>query len=410
MHGSYFFVIRKIKMLLNELFKDYKKNELYDFVREMGIKGCSSYTKPKLIDKACEFLLDKSTMESRLGILTDEEFSIFEKAVKAPVALESFEDEHAAYEVYEIGYMGIADSTAIVPDDVKEAYLDFSKDENFEEKRKRFSWLKVCLEFVENMYGIAPIEQVKMLYNSKTGCREDAVGILEMLKAFPADKLGMIIDEKNMTVTSKLFEDKEVHDFLVEEQGDKPFYEPTYAQIQTLYKEMYLCDTIAYKKFKEFLSERTDDEDNVEDIVSQVWFDLASGTKDGQEVMQWVLNVEGLDLEKNEADELLKILQEVNNSTRMLFNRGFTPNEVYALNKDKKAEAAPVAVKEAPKPEEIMSAFAPEADFENNVTAFPFLQNPGAVMSKTVTAAKKIYPNDPCPCGSGKKYKKCCGR
>ena len=25
-------------------------------------------------------------------------------------------------------------------------------------------------------------------------------------------------------------------------------------------------------------------------------------------------------------------------------------------------------------------------------------------------AAAKIYPNDPCPCGSGKKYKNCCGR
>ena len=23
---------------------------------------------------------------------------------------------------------------------------------------------------------------------------------------------------------------------------------------------------------------------------------------------------------------------------------------------------------------------------------------------------RKIYPNDPCPCGSGKKYKKCYGR
>ena len=22
----------------------------------------------------------------------------------------------------------------------------------------------------------------------------------------------------------------------------------------------------------------------------------------------------------------------------------------------------------------------------------------------------KVYPNDPCPCGSGKKYKNCCGR
>lgn len=27
-----------------------------------------------------------------------------------------------------------------------------------------------------------------------------------------------------------------------------------------------------------------------------------------------------------------------------------------------------------------------------------------------VAKAKKIYPNDLCPCGSGKKYKKCCGR
>ncbi len=30
--------------------------------------------------------------------------------------------------------------------------------------------------------------------------------------------------------------------------------------------------------------------------------------------------------------------------------------------------------------------------------------------SGTVVKAEKIYPNDPCPCGSGKKYKKCCAR
>ena len=28
----------------------------------------------------------------------------------------------------------------------------------------------------------------------------------------------------------------------------------------------------------------------------------------------------------------------------------------------------------------------------------------------TKRANAKIYPNDPCPCGSGKKYKQCCGR
>jgi len=30
--------------------------------------------------------------------------------------------------------------------------------------------------------------------------------------------------------------------------------------------------------------------------------------------------------------------------------------------------------------------------------------------STTVVKAAKVYPNDPCPCGSGKKYKKCCGK
>ena len=30
--------------------------------------------------------------------------------------------------------------------------------------------------------------------------------------------------------------------------------------------------------------------------------------------------------------------------------------------------------------------------------------------SQTIRKEAKVYPNDPCPCGSGKKYKKCCGR
>ncbi len=29
--------------------------------------------------------------------------------------------------------------------------------------------------------------------------------------------------------------------------------------------------------------------------------------------------------------------------------------------------------------------------------------------STTIVKGAKVFPNDPCPCGSGKKYKKCCG-
>ena len=39
-------------------------------------------------------------------------------------------------------------------------------------------------------------------------------------------------------------------------------------------------------------------------------------------------------------------------------------------------------------------------------------QGEGATTEKKKprTVDKKPGPNDPCPCGSGKKYKKCCGR
>ena len=34
----------------------------------------------------------------------------------------------------------------------------------------------------------------------------------------------------------------------------------------------------------------------------------------------------------------------------------------------------------------------------------------GTVKRQPIKTGKKIGRNDPCPCGSGKKYKKCCGR
>jgi uncharacterized protein len=34
----------------------------------------------------------------------------------------------------------------------------------------------------------------------------------------------------------------------------------------------------------------------------------------------------------------------------------------------------------------------------------------GEAVKQIVREAPKVGRNDPCPCGSGKKYKKCCGR
>ncbi len=46
-----------------------------------------------------------------------------------------------------------------------------------------------------------------------------------------------------------------------------------------------------------------------------------------------------------------------------------------------------------------------EPDKPEDITDMEILLNP----PKTIVAEKKIGRNDLCPCGSGKKYKKCCG-
>jgi len=47
-----------------------------------------------------------------------------------------------------------------------------------------------------------------------------------------------------------------------------------------------------------------------------------------------------------------------------------------------------------------------EPDKPEDITDLELLLNP----PKTVKAEKKVGRNEPCPCGSGKKYKKCCDK
>ena len=47
-----------------------------------------------------------------------------------------------------------------------------------------------------------------------------------------------------------------------------------------------------------------------------------------------------------------------------------------------------------------------EPDKPEDIIDLEILMNP----QKTKIAEKKVGRNEPCPCGSGKKYKKCCGK
>ena len=80
-----------------------------------------------------------------------------------------------------------------------------------------------------------------------------------------------------------------------------------------------------------------------------------------------------------------------------------------AAEAEKTEETA--AEKEEPSDEDIRKAAG--KFMEREQVAKPTSTNMDSTSSsinKTVRGVKKIGRNDPCPCGSGKKYKKCCGR
>ena len=66
---------------------------------------------------------------------------------------------------------------------------------------------------------------------------------------------------------------------------------------------------------------------------------------------------------------------------------------------------------------EMLAEAAPEIrkmgfglDLESNAANIPVMDLPNGLDGPVKMSQKKVYPNDPCPCGSGKKFKKCCGK
>ena len=90
---------------------------------------------------------------------------------------------------------------------------------------------------------------------------------------------------------------------------------------------------------------------------------------------------------------------------RNLGNRFYRimPNPVLKGWKPSEIENAPVLMDDIPERDEDIPS---RRELRNEVHA----QNSGRGMEMQQAVVKKVGPNDPCPCGSGKKYKKCCGR
>jgi len=123
------------------------------------------------------------------------------------------------------------------------------------------------------------------------------------------------------------------------------------------------------------------------------------------------------------AEKFIRMYAELSNHSRMPYNRGYTPVELSASRSPE--ERMPKSISFGPnmtaalqKGEmdiEEMRKQIFQGEMPNEQLRMSMLTELNRIQKSMAPAPseenpKKIGRNDPCPCGSGKKYKKCCGR
>ena len=415
-------------MFLREYLTKYTKEELLDQARSFEIKKCSGLRKADLIDRIVDTFCAEEMLRSRLACLTKEQMDLFRKACISPTAV-SVNEVVDAMQLYRywIGYFEDPTDRFCVFEDVAVA-LSKIDDKAFQLKQCRKGWLVKCIHFFIQYYGIAPIEVIYEMYRQKV--KDSIDEMIEILWEMPVDivesclftmdKLGMegwpkenpLYSEKGIFVHLQLFENEEF-DYLLRQQMDKDFYIPSAQQIDEICRNGYEASSSAYKKLESFFIKKL--KFSYEQAVTwclQVWANSYEGDSPSKIINK--MTEANIEFEEKMINELLELLVTAHNNTRMKENRGYKPSEMV---RKKSVDKMPTIVPASSNAAAILKDAAPQlqamgvpVDLNGNTDVIQTTMFPIGLNGEPIRVEKKIYPNDPCPCGSGKKYKKCCGK
>ena len=218
----------------------------------------------------------------------------------------------------------------------------------------------------------------------------------------------------------------------------KPMYVPDKAEFLKYTDDLYYENTEEMKKLRRYLKANfgrafkkkgltmgMSEEgciDNFIEILYEEVSDYGIGleeTTDPNEYIQFVfdlLHAHGIDMkDMKQTNELLSLVMNMRNSIRLWVNHGYSPTELVRINpvRPQNMTVVPgssVAAKMLKETQQELEKMGIHTDLEATATTIPTISFPEGVGGKANAGERKVYPNDPCPCGSGKKFKKCCGK
>ena len=232
------------------------------------------------------------------------------------------------------------------------------------------NWMYKCLEAGQYLYGVMTWDVLEQIFRLAYP-NADAAEICGLFDSTPANS--QWFTERDGKLVLNGFEKDDYYKFLEQQiQGDVSFYIPTKDEVEELYEQGCLISRESHSKLRDYIAETFGcDKDTASFKVHDLYEAVNSRVRVNDAAEAFAADESGQFRFPSDEIEMkfIELFMEMSRECRVRDNRGHDYYEMVALMSLKNRSAAAAPVKRV-----------------------------------------KIGRNDPCPCGSGKKYKNCCGR
>ncbi|MFC3342160.1 YecA family protein [Paenibacillus abyssi] len=372
MHAEY--AIRgEVKQNLSEILSLLSKIRLSDIARSVNLSGRSKMNKQELAKALQEYILDSMFVEELLRLAREDEFSLYQVLIR-----ESYVKDDNLVPGVCLFFMDNGLLHVFMDKDDK---LYFVIPEEFRELNEQLDWLslnrmrerhQLVLQYIQavvHLYGVCKPELLIEIFNNQNHEKLHMSELLHIAN-FHLRRSQTYCWMDGYLANSYFDSAPDEFETLLRKIENKPRYVPNNEELLRYEDDFYFEMTPQLMQLRLFILNQLNDNSVLADnLIHDI--QLLCSMEEPLQVVFNELERRGIEFQTfDQAKKIAHLVTEVYNHTRLWSNCGHTPAELSATR-------------------------------GNRV-------NPVILGQRVVPL--KIGRNDPCPCGSGLKYKKCCDK
>ena len=332
----------------------YNMNDLKRLAKTISVKNYSTFNKEDLIKEIIKQQKNAETAAYAYRYIDEDSFNTWKKSVK-----EDKEKRYSLEEIFGLYIMGYAfedteqEDNFFLTDAIVNLYEELDTKENREERlevQRRLNLIRAAL----HLYGIVSFEQLIHLFKKYYDEDVTSKEIIDFLEGSPYD---ISIDEDNAQI---VIDDMNYaqYEMVKKLQGDRPYYEPEFGKFIKFSNPNYIDESSNHRRLREWVEKNVKVPRSKHESIYISLLQLIMRGEKQDEIVQYLMSLDVEFSNVNDQRDFFDNIAGIVENTRHFKFRGHKESEL---------------------------------------------------KTKTIVKEVKVGRNDPCPCGSGKKYKKCCG-